>query len=64
MPFLFARIAAAAYSRPIPLPAPVMAITRPLKFSWSVPALEYRAEKWEPVFRKKRCDNKSLEQAG
>jgi hypothetical protein len=23
--------------------------------------LEHRAKKWEPVFRKKRCDNKSLE---
>src|SRR3546814_9004267 len=25
--------------------------------------LEHRAEKWEPVFRLKRCDNKSLERA-
>ena len=27
------------------------------------PVLEHRAKKWEPVFRKKRCDNKYLEQA-
>src|SRR3546814_1910208 len=25
--------------------------------------LEHRAEKWEPVFRLKRCDNKSLERS-
>jgi hypothetical protein len=24
--------------------------------------LEHRAQKWEPVLRKKRCDNKNQEQ--
>jgi hypothetical protein len=24
--------------------------------------LEHRAQKWEPVLRKKRCDSKNLEQ--
>jgi len=26
-------------------------------------SLEHRAEKWEPTFRLKRCDNKELERA-
>jgi hypothetical protein len=26
-------------------------------------ALEHRAQKWEPVLRKKRCDNKNIERA-
>jgi hypothetical protein len=25
--------------------------------------IEHRAQKWEPVFRDKRCGNKNLEQA-